>query len=112
MSSVIVSSVQKICVYVLGFTMSSQSIEQLSAQLDARQKLISDLQAGVQATQDILSQLQTSIQAADAQIADLTTQVTDNAAVKGAVDQVQAKNSQLQGLVQKLGSSIPAPVTK
>ncbi len=62
--------------------MDTSDLEQLSAQLDAKQQLIADLQKGIQITEDLIGQLQASLKTADDRIADITKQLSDNSTIK------------------------------
>ena len=98
--------VQKKCLLLFTYIIDSMDLEQLASQLDAKQKLITDLQEGVKTTEDLIGKLQSSVEEADKKIADITKSITDNTAAQTLSDQLQSKNTQLQGLVQKFGSSI------
>ena len=98
----------KKCFLVLVYIMDTSELERLGALLDAKQKLIEDLQKGIQTTEDLIGQLQASLKAADDQIASITKQVSDNSTIKTVTSQLQDKNTQLQGLVQKFGSAVAA----
>merc|ERR1711865_400053 len=88
------------------YIIDSMDLEQLASQIDAKQKLISELQQGVKATEDLIGQLQSSVEEADEKIDTITKSITDNTAAQTLSDQLQIKNTQLQMLVQKFGSSI------
>ena len=91
---------------ILAYMLDDDSLAKLSAQLDARQKMIDDLGHGIQTTNMLVSQLQSSLQKADDQINALTKQIADNSTISDVTSQLETKNTQLQGLVQKFGSSI------
>ena len=73
---------QKKCFLLLLYIMDTSDLEQLSAQLDAKQQLIADLQKGIQITEDLIGQLQASLKTADDRIADITKQLSDNSTIK------------------------------
>lgn len=108
--------VQKKCLLLFTYIIDSMDLEQLASLLDAKQKLISDIQEGVKTTEDLIGKLQTSVQEADDKLASITKSITDNNVAQTLSDQLQEKNTKLQGLVQKFSSSIaplaPPTITK
>lgn len=104
--------IRKICCMILAFMLDDNALTELSAQLDARRKLIDDLSTGILTTNQLIGKLQASLKTADDQIATLTKQLSDNSTVQDVTSQLQAKNTQLQTLVQKFGGSISALAPK
>lgn len=98
--------VREKCFLLLLYVMDVSGLEQLGEQLETKQKLIAELQDGVKATEDLLEQLQASLKTADDKIAGLASRISDNSVVQTTTAQLQEKNAQLQGLVQKFGTAI------
>lgn len=94
------------CFLLLLYVMDVSGLEQLGEQLETKQKLIAELQDGVKATEDLLEKLQASLKTADDKIAGLASRISDNSVVQTTTAQLQEKNAQLQGLVQKFGTAI------
>lgn len=84
----------------------------LSARLDQRQKLIDQLATGMQQTNDLVAQLQKLSSQVDDRVTALTQQIANDTRVSDISTQVQNKNTQLSGLVQKLSTTVTSSLPK
>lgn len=92
--------------------MDTDTLDQLAAKLDERQKLVDNLATGMQKTDDLIFQLQTLSGKMDDKFTALTQQIADDTRVSDLSLHIATKNAQLSGLVQKLGTTVTTVLPK
>lgn len=91
---------------VLSYMADTDTLNKLAEKLDERQKLVNNLATGMQKTNDLISQLQTLSGKMDEKFTALTQQIASDTRVSDLSAQIETKNAQLSGLVQKLGTTV------
>lgn len=104
--------VQRTLYLSLSYMADKDTLDQLAAKLDERQKLVENLATGMQKTNDLISQLQTLSGKMDEKFTALTQQIADDTRVSDLSAQIETKNAQLSGLVQKLGTTVTTILPK
>ena len=98
--------------YLVLSYMDTDTLDQLAAKLDERQKLVDNLATGMQKTDDLIFQLQTLSGKMDDKFTALTQQIADDTRVSDLSLHIATKNAQLSGLVQKLGTTVTTVLPK
>lgn len=97
---------------VLSYMADTDTLNKLAEKLDERQKLVDNLATGMQKTNDLISQLQTLSGKMDEKFTALTQQIASDTRVSDLSAQIETKNAQLSGLVQKLGTTVTSILPK
>jgi type II secretory pathway component PulF len=84
--------------------MSTNELQTLSDKIDARLALVEQLKSGLDAGTDLVNKLTEANSSLDSKISGLLQQAADTSKLDTVTQQVTDKNTQLQGLVNKVSS--------
>lgn len=84
--------------------MSSTELQTLSDKIDARLVLIDQLKSGLETSTALVNKLSEANNSLDTKISDLLKQAADTSKLDTVTQQVTNKNTELQGLVNKVTS--------
>ena len=86
------------------YIMSNTELQTLSEKVDARLTLIDQLKSGLEASNELVEKLNEANSSLDTKISDLIQKAADTSKLDEVTQQVTSKNTELQGLVNKVTS--------